>query len=202
MKDYEIFRTKFIPPLVYRDMLDRNLGNGWRSWEPETIRQEIIRLSGIEPSEEAMEKIMALQTFLSTDLFYGEYIPFEKIVLAFNDKHVDPDMVQGCRPEEIAYAVTVASQLAAPKEFGREVLDYIRACHIEAGQLVYHDILKKAQPEYPDEFRRSVAKAVIEVGDDEAEVNLDDPVSVQRAKLIDCYAYVGERLAKAEVVKG
>jgi hypothetical protein len=200
MQVYEIFVRRFVLPRTYKDVFDRVFGEDWLRWEPETIRMEISRGWGVQPLEEVFEKIMALQAFLTTDLFWDEILPFEDIVLAFNDAHVDPDMIQQALPREIAFAITVAGQLSDKKNFVEDIIEYIQACHREEGVLVYHDVLKFAQPEYDDVFRKRVAGVVSnrmasgEVPQGDSQDN--DPEDVQHVKTWDCFGYVQERLRK------
>lgn len=204
MKGYEIFIRKFVPPVVYKKALDGAFGD-WYDWEPETVLQEIRRVWGVDPIEEVGEKIFALQTFGSTDLFWDDPVVFENIVLAFNDRLVDPDLWQACNPDEIAYGVTVANQIKQQdRKFSRDVIEYIRACHRHYGQIVYHPVLDFAQPDYEDPFRRELAVAVIRATRKGrlANVNDENAVEVQQAKLLDCDAYVQERMAKgAEIAR-
>lgn len=200
MPVYEIFVRKSFPPRTYRDVFTKFFGEDWLGWEPETLRMEISRIWGVQPLEEVFEKIMALQTFLTTDLFWDEILPFENIILAFNDAHVDPDMVQQALPREIAYGMIVARQLSEKDDFVEDITEYIRACHREEGVLVYHEALKFAQPEYEDAFRKRVAAIVSnrmsagqipQVGSGES-----NPEDVQHIKAWDCYGYVQELLQR------
>jgi hypothetical protein len=200
MRAYEIFVRRYIPPSSYRDVLTRTFGEGWLGGEPETLRSEIAGVWGVNPLAEVFEKIMALQTFLTTDLFWDDLLFFENIILAFNDVHVDPDMIQQATPKEIAYGVTVARQLSDREDFVEDVVEYIRACHREEGVLVYHESLRFAQPEYDDAFRKRVAGVVSnrmkagqvpQVGSSE-----EDPEDVQHLKAWDCRGYVQELLQR------
>jgi hypothetical protein len=200
MTGYEIFIRKYIPPKAYRDELTRAFGSEWLDWEPETILMEIRRQYGVTPIESVKDKIFALQTFLTTDLFWDDFLIFEKIVLAFNDRDVDHDLIQCATPEELAYAMEVSTGLREKKSFVRDIPEYIRACHREAGVLVYHSALQQFQPTYEDSFRRDVAERVegnlrkpdpFVLRDDE-----ENPAAVQTAKTLDVYAYVGERMEK------
>lgn len=200
MPVYSILVRRFIPPRTYRDVFAKFFGEGWLGWEPETIRMEISRIWGVQPLEEVFEKIMALQTFLTTDLFWDEILSFENIVLAFNDAHVDPDMIQQALPREIAYAMIVARQLSEKDDFVEDIIEYIRACHREEGVLVYHDALKFAQPKYDDVFRKRIAGIVSnrmvagQVPQNDSKD--DDPEDVQHVKAWDCHGYVSEMMRR------
>jgi hypothetical protein len=203
MPDYDIFFRSHVPPKVYRELLDKTFGGSWLEWEPETILQELRRVFGVAPTSFVQEKVFALQTFLRTDLFWDDVMAFEDMILAFGDRYVDLSLLQVCLPEELAYGMTVALDLGIKKDFVPDVVEYIRACHRIAGVLVYHPILKFAQPEYSDEFRKNVAKQADSLLQEDSplslEVNHEDPVSVQRAKARDVQAYVQERLERGNV---
>lgn len=215
MPDYDVFFRSHVPPKVYRELLDKTFGGSWLEWEPETILREIRRVFGVAPTSFVQDKIFALQTFLVTDLFWDDVMAFEDMILAFGDRYVDPDLIQVCLPEEIAYGMTVALELGKKKDFVPDIVEYIRACHRDAGVLVYHPILAFAQPEYEDGFRKGVAEkvALLLIKDKTSElrsaldgefkdarpvmeVNHEDPVSVQLAKARDVRAYVQERLER------
>lgn len=196
MPVYKIFIKKFVFPQTYRDIFDQELGEDWRTWEPETLRAEISRIWGVQPIEEVFEKIMALQTFLTTDLFWDEVLPFENIVLAFNDMHVDPDLLQQALPQEIAFAVLMVGRISEKKSFVNDIAEYIRECHRREGVLVYHPALDFAQPEYEDAFRMNIAKTVRnKLSDNEAprrDIDEENPAEVQHLKTWGCYEYVRE----------
>ena len=201
MTGYEIFVRKYTPPKAYRDEFTRVFGKEWLKWEPETLFSEIRRHWGVTPIEAIREKILALQTFLTTDLFWDDFLVFEKIILAFNDREVDHDLIQCCTPEELAYGMKMAMEVRNRGDFVFDIKAYIQSCHREAGVLCYYSDLMEFQPEYKDSYRRSTCSAV-EARIDGAvpppeEVNQDSPTEVQFAKTWDIYTYVGERLTRS-----
>lgn len=204
MQGYELFFRNYVQPKVYKDLLEKTFGVDWLGWEPETVLQEIYRVFSVNPPSLIRDKIFATQTFLNTDLFWEDVMAFEDIILAFGDRHVDPDLVQVCLPGELAYGVIVAEALKKKKDFVSDITSYVRACHIEAGVLVYHPVLKFAQPKYPDEFRKGIVAAVekrIADGAAVSEIDHENPVEVQLAKALDVNEYVQERLARGEGVE-
>jgi len=202
MPDFDLFIKKNVRPDAYRDLFDRTFERQWIEWEPETLRMEIPRTWGVHPIEEVFEKIMALQTFLRTDLFWDDVIAFENIVLAFNDLFVDPDLVQQALPREIAFGVVVANRLNTKSDFVQDIVEYIRASHREEGILVYHPELKMFQPEYSDDFRKGIAARVQELMAVGSQVHEDmseeDSVQVQFAKTMDCVLYVSDKMERAQ----
>lgn len=197
-----LFIREFIRPSVYRDTLDEAFGKDWLEWEPETLHREIERVFHVRPIEQVFEKIMALQTFLNTDLYWDDLMVFEDIILAFGDRHVDPDLLQGCTPEELAYGIAVADELGREGTFVDDIKEYIRACHQMAGVVVYHPDLKWAQPDYPEPLQSLVMRVerAVENGFTPGEpLDLDDPFQVQLAKTLDVSVYVDERLIKGMI---
>lgn len=179
------------------EVLASGLGRAWVEWEPETLRQEIQRTWNIDPSATVFEKVMALQTLLKTDLFWDAVLPFEKTVRAFNDLHVDPDLVQAAHPREIAFGMAAALDLRPKKDFVKDIEEYIRACHREFGVLVYHPVAAFAQPTY-EGFRKQIAgfvTRVLEAGSAPPEkIDQSNEIEVQFEKAWDVRMYVEERL--------
>jgi len=200
----KVFIREFVRPTVYRDLLTSTFGQDWLEWEPETIHREIERVFGVRPLDQVFEKIMALQTFLTTDLLWDDVLAFENIILAFGDRHVDPDLVQSCTPEELAYGVAVAEELGKPHDepFVNDIIKYIQACHQLAGVVVYHPSLKFAQPDYSELLSAIVwrVEQALSSGETPSEpLDLDDVFQVQLAKTLDVTVYVDERLIKGMV---
>lgn len=198
MKDYDLFTKRFVSPVVYKDLFDQKFGEAWREWEPETLLQEIKRVWSVVPADNVLEKIMALQLLLTTNLFWSDYLAFEKVVLAFNDKYVSMGELQACTPEELTYALVIIKKLKLHKmPFGSDIRGYIQACHRDAGQIYYAPSMTFAQPEYKDTWRRMIVRGVKRKIDNYAQADKfsqEDPVMVQYAKLRDCAVYTEERL--------
>lgn len=198
MSEYDLFLQNHVPPKTYKDALDKAFGEEWTAWEPETIVQELFRVFRVVPIYAVREKIFALQTFLVTHAFWDSVLTFEDIVLAFGDRYVDPGLLQGCLPEELAYGVVVANQVQKA-EFSSDVSLYIRSCHHNAGVLVYHEALRFAQPAYEGENARiaaAVEKLLAAGAVPPKDINQDDPVQVQFAKTWDVAAYTQERIER------
>lgn len=198
MSEHDLFLQNHIPPKAYKDALDKAFSAEWMSWEPETIVQELFRVFRVVPIYAVREKIFALQTFLTTHVFWDNPLTFEDIVLAFGDRYVDPGLLQGCLPEELAYGVLVANQVQKDN-FAPDVVLYVRGCHHAAGVLVYHDALSFAQPTYEGENARvsaAVTRMLANGTVPPKDINQDDPVWVQFAKTWDVAAYVQERMER------
>lgn len=196
-----LFTRKFIPPAVYREALTALLGPEWLGWTPETIWSHVEDL-GVGVTDWVRDKINALQTLLTTQDFWNNYFLFEKIVLAFNDRMVDPEHVQVCLPEELAYGLTVAGRIKE-KPFDPEIVHYVRGCCEQAGLAVYHRSFRFAEPTYEREDLRRLVSEVRRVWDVERFTQIrippereHDPVMAQVGRLHDIEVYVVERLEK------
>ncbi len=182
-----------LPPLI-DDILTKQWGDAWLIWLPETLEQMIEFEDGTVPSDEFLDKVHALQTLKMTEVFWDDPLVFEKIVLAFNGRYVDPTYWQCATLGEIAYAVAIAD-LIRKRAFEEAVVEYVRACAAQEGLIAFPTVLQRFQPTYDAETSRLVGK--VEAAKDPApgtEVDDTDPVAVQRAKRRDVNVYVEERL--------
>lgn len=200
----DIFAQSKVLPRTLVEVLAAGLGRGWLDWEPETIRAEIKRVWGVDPFESVFQKILALQTFLKTELFWDDVLVFENISHAFNGRLVDFNVVKATLPRELALAVTLAVDLRDKTDFIEDVKEYVRACHREYGVLVYHPILGFAQPVYEDETRGPIAEYVgkeIDAGRPPLEnLNHANPIEVQYLKSWEVLRYVEEMVAKGQMI--
>lgn len=200
-----VFIERFIPPDVYRRILFGKYGGAWLEWDPQTLWMEIEEDFRAKVSDEVRDKINALRILLTTRNFWNDYAVFEKVVIAFNDRYVDPEHIQVCLPEELGYGLTVANSIVV-HPFDREIKVYIQACCEGTGLLVYHRSFAFAQPPYTGELK-ALAQEIRKVWDIERftqitipEHQQHDPVMVQVGKLHDIEVYVRERMAKGEEV--
>lgn len=76
------------------------------TWEPETLRLEFKDMYGVEPAPVNMEKLLAMFTVLTTDLFYNSLEAFHHIVTALNDETADFESWDPIGPEDAAWAIT------------------------------------------------------------------------------------------------
>lgn len=202
-----LFTERFVPPKVYVGVLSKMLGGNWPTWEPETVWADIFDETGVEVSDEVRDKISALRLVLTTDNFWEEFTVFENVILAFNDRYVDPDYLQVCLPQELAYGMTVAGSVKV-KPFDSDITNYIRACCTQDGLMVYPNIFAFAEPRYENPVLSELVQNVRKVWDLERFAQLrvpsgeeDDPVVVQVAKLHDIAVYTKERLDKGLSLK-
>ena len=187
----EIFRREGVPPKAYQSLLNKTFGTDWYSWLPETLFSEIEREFDVRALDLVRDKILAIQTFVNTDVFYHDAAAFEHIVLAVNDADVVPDNIILASPEEIVYAVTTLGPVD-DKQFEREVTRYIQICFENAGLLVYPANVRFAQPEYQSEQLRNHVARIRAVVSNAAP---NDLVAQQSNKLYKCIRSVVDRIA-------
>jgi len=146
--------------------------------EPETIRTLIPGLSEID-----YNKIFAVRTLLYTRFFYEDMYIFEDIVLSLNNQLPDFTYLQGCSPQQIWYAVSIASKLRPKIEYSWEVQMYARWLSNEGGVFIY-------PPEFHDLDNPYYWKAVelANIG----QIDNDSPESVQAAKYLIIQEYINQ----------
>ena len=180
--------------MAYKLLLDRELGDDWITWLPEALYKAIYDQWGVFPSTDVSNKLNAIKTFYTTDLFYHDAPAFEHMVLAINDHAFDANTLQLSLPEEIAYAIAVLK--ADPSKFEREVKGYVRVCCQNVGLLVYPNALKFAQPEYEGELARMAAKIRPTSQEPESDT---DTIAVQGYKLGLVIRAIGEKLSEMSI---
>lgn len=194
---------RFAAPTAFRAALAGAYGDEWLTWAPETLWLHIEEEAGIIPNADACNKVNALRLLLTSNGFWEQFMVFEKTVLAFNGRYVDPEVIQVCLPEEIGYGVACASRMRA-KRFQAEVIQYIRGCFSQVGMLLYPKTLEFAQPQYNGEMQ-----LLVEAARDRWDIEMlgqlripagheHDPIWAQIGQLHDVEAYIAERLAKGE----
>ncbi len=200
-----VFRERFFPPGVYRRVLFGKYGSAWLEWDPQTLWMEIEEDFRAQVSDEVRDKINALRVLLTTRDFWEDYSVFEKVIIAFNDRYVDPEHIQVCLPEELGYGLTCVNSIVV-WPFSREIKVYVQGCCREMGLLVYHRAFAFAQPVYTGALK-DLAQEVRKVWDIDRftqitipEHQQHDPVMTQVGKLHDIEVYVKERLSKGEEV--
>lgn len=189
-----LFTSRSIVPKAYKLLLDKELGPEWVTWLPETLYTEIEKTWGVFPSQDVSDKLMAIATFHTTDLFYHDAAAFEHIVRAVNDAVFNPNTLELSLPEEIAYAIQVLQ--ANPKKFEREILAYIKACCKDVGLLVYPPSLAFAQPKYENELALLASKIRPENSEPS---ETDSPLVVQSRKLFRAVQAIGQKLSEMDI---
>lgn len=119
------------------------LGDGWPSWEPETLWADLKR-HGLALSAALKDKVQSVKTLLTTNAFWLDHVAFEKVAMGLNGAQVVFDSYQHPSPGMIAKALLEASSIR-PMEFSEEVRRYIAAVCFEAGLILLPGPLSVAQ---------------------------------------------------------
>ena len=187
-----IFTSDGVPPRFYEKVLTQEFGAEWQEWLPETLNQEISRVWGVSVTDEVSNKLGALKTFNSTDLFYHDAAAFENIVQAVNDAPMSPELMNLSSPSEIIYAFIVLGPIDASK-LEREITAYIRVCCEHAGLVLYPKTIAFAQPKYHD---KQTTALLPKISSKQVEAASDDIVGQQCNKLFAINQDVVDRIAK------
>lgn len=189
-----------VHPLKLVAELEDTLGSDWSEWEPETIRESIVKEAGVDPSDDVMSKIMAVKIVMRRpEAFFDDWQSMEKISVALNDRSPMMGVIEDVPIEWLSNAVSIVSRLVGPADFGAEVSKYAAARLYDQGYVVAPPLLKFADAELgqmvgDDDLRKKVILAyakslnTTELGEGE------DEVSIQVARLLRNNAYVLDRL--------
>lgn len=111
--------------------------------EPETLRQLYPDLS-----EEEFNQAMAVKVLKHTRHYWEDFTSFEDITLALNGDIPDFEVIQGCTPEQIWYAINLADQFRPGMEYSKEVQLYVKFMFNDAGYFIYPPQLGLDNPYY------------------------------------------------------
>lgn len=196
----EYLKRDDVHPLKLMAELTDVLGDDWMRWEPETIRETLIKKADVTPGDDVMSKIMAVKIVLQRpDVFYGDWQAMEKIAVALNDASPAMGSIEDVPAEWLSNAVAIVEKIAGAGDFAADVTKYVALRLFDQGYVVTPPLLKFADAELgkridDEDLRRKVilayARAVHEPQISEAE----DPVSIQVARLVRNNAYVLDRL--------
>jgi hypothetical protein len=106
-------------------------GTEFFDWEPETFNIECAGAFGKELPDVNRDKVWALVTVLTTDLFYKSLEAFIPIANTLNDSTADFDTYDPVTSEEAAWAITEATLMDPPIEdepgprFSHDIRRYI-----------------------------------------------------------------------------
>ena len=189
-----------VHPLKLVAELDDTLGSEWTEWEPETIRESIVKQAGVEPSDDVMSKIMAVKVVSRRpDVFFDDWHAMEKISVAFNDQSPIMGAIEDVPVEWLSNAVAVITKLAGVNDFGPETTKYVAARLYDQGYVVAPPLLKFADQHLgemvdDDALRKKVILAYAQSLDASDLDESEDVVSIQVARLLRNHAYVLDRL--------
>lgn len=189
-------------PLELLDHMMQHYGKEWISWEPETLWKEL----GITPasfeSDILRNKLQAMQVILSNDLFWKDWVTFEKICLALNGIPPRFDYIEDVYPSHMAYAIMNAIKMrrypgantpGKDPVFSDEVLSYIAARSILEGVVFLPGPLSVAQAKLNDMTGLKLLAEEIEqkMHDPNFEIG-EDPISVGAARAFAIMLYASD----------
>jgi hypothetical protein len=93
------------------DYMMKSYGKEWVGWEPETIWTVTRMDSTSDICLFNKNKLMAIKAILSNDMFWKDWITFEKCTLALNNVPPRFDILEEVSPGQMAYAVRVSYDL-------------------------------------------------------------------------------------------
>lgn len=116
-------------------LIDR-FGTAMFDWEPDTLRLEIKSTWGVEPPQENMDKIWALISLITTNLFNVSLEFFIHVSNALSGNGADFANYDPATVQEMCWAIT-EQHLIAPfekgEDFSSEILTYMKASLLEEG---------------------------------------------------------------------
>ena len=193
-----------VHPLKLVAELSDSFGDEWVEWEPETIRETIIKEAGVEPSDDVMSKVMAVKIVIRRpEVFFDDWQTMEKISVALNDQTPMMGMIEEVPIEWLSNAVSIVTKLAGEGDFGPEVTGYVAARLLDQGYVVAPPLLRFADAKLgslvgDDVLRRKVILAYARSLNAREVDEGEDPIGIQVARLLRNNAYVLDRLDESK----
>ena len=126
-----IFQDDSLHVSTYITVLDREYGQDYLVFEPETLKSEL------HPTDAVLDKIQAGITLKTTSMFWNDIVVFEKVALALNNRSVSFGEYQDISPGEIAWAVVEAGLIDKDKNtFSDDIKTYISRKLFDAGYVL------------------------------------------------------------------
>ena len=105
----------------------------WIWWEPPTLKKEIVEtFKATSISEHNWNKIQAVRTLLTSDVYWEHWESFEKIIQALNNNIPKFDTLQICTLPQLMAGADIAANIKKD-EYGPEVAKYVATCTVESG---------------------------------------------------------------------
>jgi hypothetical protein len=145
--------------------------------EPETIRKLIPEITETE-----FNRLMAMLVLTKQPFFWTDFHIFEDVTLALNDQVPNFNKLEGCAPEQIWYAVQVASRIRPKQKYSFEVQTYIKKMSEDYGLFIFPPAVGLSNPFYEEALARSI-NGPFPLGD-------DSPENIQAAKLLAIEHYL------------
>lgn len=203
-------------PILVRDFLNQSLGQDWISWEPETLYQELQRLTGESPDEDTFNTVLAIQALHIAPDYWEDHNAFEKINLALNGVTPDTDAPEEyISPGQMLFGVIMAMELLGMEgepPLGPDVLAYIGTRLAQEGLVLAPGLIQAAQPDLEKQFGSRLVdpQVVAQKFEQFIDVPLDqaglegspDPVDEQVSRLLQIRDYVALRTLQGQTQGG
>jgi len=184
-----------ISPIGIYEMLNRQYGDDWHDWEPETIWQTLYQEQAVTPTEEVKNLIQAIQLVCRTNFAFEDFHVFEKVGHAFNLNHVMFDSMQPLEPDEIALEIIILKAIRPQVDFEDEVNGYIAACAKLAGMVYLPEKLFGSEPQiFLDDLGNDLelkAEVIAHLDNiKSATVAEDSPLDIQLSRIQEIREYI------------
>lgn len=124
-------------------LLDKH-GNEALTWSPQTIEMELQSDHGVDISDNALERLVALITAVTTDVFHNDVSAFARICTSLSGDPADFYTVDSVDPEAMAWAVMEVAMLVGNQTYSSDVKRFIGVCLEDHGLLQPPKILTMA----------------------------------------------------------
>jgi hypothetical protein len=190
-------------PITLMAALDATLGDEWKSWEPETIRESVVAETGVDLSDSNMNKVMAMKiAMVRPDRVYGDWHILEKVAVALDGDQPTMTEVEEVSPETLSHALAVMKKMAKGR-VSNQVQKYAAARLYEAGYVLAPPTLAFADTSLKglvdnDGLRAKVANGYKQaLGGQVPEADSEDPVDIQVLRMMANHQYVLDKMDEA-----
>ncbi|MEM5810618.1 MAG: hypothetical protein QXP66_01810 [Candidatus Aenigmatarchaeota archaeon] len=126
LADASPYLDENIHPLVLLKILNRDFSNVWVIALADSIFEK-IESQILKPINQVVkDKICALKIILNSTRFFDNWVAFEKVVVAFNDRPVDFTMMQFVSVPDIFFVLKIYPEIRN-EQLSNEVKSYIYA---------------------------------------------------------------------------
>jgi len=113
------------PCLKLKEVLDKQYGEEWVGWMPETLDRTIFLDFNTVMNQAVREKILAMKMCLNINYAWHEWSVFQKVVLALNGISPNIEMVEDPSLSQVIKTIPVMQSLRPGEQFDDNVKKYI-----------------------------------------------------------------------------
>lgn len=170
---------------VLKAILDQQYGEDWLSWDPVTISLELTADFNCDLCSEAMDRICAIQTVMTSDAFFKRIDAFLGITNTINTGAPAFDSFSPSSIEEITWAIAEVAFNRELLPFSYPVKSYVKKLLKDDGydEYNYPEVLKEMFERNPD--TKEVRDAVHEPDQsDSNRTNVESYVEEQMSDMV------------------